>query len=56
MWDYYDNLIYSYEFIVEESKMGLKYAEEEVSEAQMAAFYRKWAAQDAQELTRTTAS
>lgn len=43
MWDYYNNLIYSYQFTIEESKMGQKYAEESVSDAEMAAFYRKWA-------------
>ena len=44
MWDYYNNLISQTEFSIEESKMGQKYAEEKVSEAEMAAFYRKWAA------------
>ena len=44
MWDYYNNLVYSYNFMIEESKMGLKYAEEKVSDGEMAAFYRKWAA------------
>jgi len=44
MWDYYNNLIYQYNFTIEESKMGQKYAEEKVTDGQMAAFYRKWAA------------
>lgn len=44
MWDYYNNLIYQYNFTIDESKMGQKYAENKVSDGEMAAFYRKWAA------------
>ena len=44
MWDYYNNMIHTYDFEIEESKMGQKYAEEKVSEGQMASFYRSWAA------------
>jgi hypothetical protein len=43
MWDYYNNLIYGYEFNVADAKIGQKYAEGTVSDAQMASFYRKWA-------------
>lgn len=43
MWDYYNNMIHTYDFEIEESKMGQKYAEEKVGDGQMAAFYRKWA-------------
>jgi hypothetical protein len=42
-WDELNNRIYGYEFLIEETDMGLKYAREDVSEAQMAAFYAKWA-------------
>jgi hypothetical protein len=34
----------SYEFAIENSKMEVKYAQKKVSDAGMAAFYRKWAA------------
>lgn len=44
MWDYYNNTISQLEFNIAESKMGQLYAEEKVSDGQMAAFYRKWAA------------
>ncbi len=42
-WDYYNNLVENYEFAIEESKMTLKYANHAVNDAQMSAFYRKWA-------------
>jgi hypothetical protein len=44
MWDYYNNMIQTYEFEIAESKMGQKYAEKSVSDGEMAEFYRKWAA------------
>lgn len=44
MWDYYNNLIYNYTFTIAESKMGQKYAEGSVTDAQMRSFYHEWAA------------
>ena len=44
MWDYYNNTIQQLTFNIAESKMGQKYAEEKVSDGEMAAFYRTWAA------------
>jgi len=44
LWDYYDNLLLTYGFSIEESKMSLKYAEHKVNEVQMANFYKEWAA------------
>lgn len=43
MWDYYNNLIHTYEFTIAESKIGLQYAEGKVDEAAMKAFYQSWA-------------
>lgn len=43
MWDYYNNQIYGYEFLIEESEMGLKYERGTIKEAAMASFYKKWA-------------
>ena len=43
LWDEWDNRITQYTFAIEESKMSLKWDQGKVSEAQMSAFYRKWA-------------
>lgn len=43
LWEYYDNLLTNYEFNIADSKMTLQYAQEKVSDSQMAAFYEGWA-------------
>lgn len=40
-WDFYNNMVINYGYSIRESKMSLKYAQNKVSEAQMAAFYRQ---------------
>jgi hypothetical protein len=39
LWDYYDNLLSNYQFTVDESKMTLKYADQQVGDIGMAEFY-----------------
>jgi hypothetical protein len=43
LWEYYDNLLRNYEFNIADSKMTLQYAQEKVSDTQMAVFYEQWA-------------
>jgi hypothetical protein len=43
MYDYYANLLHGYEFNIAESSAYLKYKQGKISDAAMAAFYRKWA-------------
>ena len=43
MHDYYHNLIYSYQFTIDESKMGLKYQQGKANDAEMSNFYASWA-------------
>lgn len=42
VWDEWDNRITQYTFSIEESKMRVKWDNEKVTQAQMAAFYRGW--------------
>lgn len=43
LYDTYRNAVMQFEYAIEESKMTMEYAHERVSDAQMAAFYTRWA-------------
>lgn len=43
LWDYYNNMMQTYDYSIAESKMSLKYAQKKIGNGAMAAFYRKWA-------------
>jgi hypothetical protein len=43
LWDQWNNRYVQYDFAINESKMSLKYDQKKISEAQMGAFYKKWA-------------
>jgi hypothetical protein len=45
-WDEWNNRVAQYEFSIEESKMSLKFDQKKISEAQMGAFYKKWAGRE----------
>ena len=43
LWTEWDNRVQQYEFSIEESKMSLKWDQKKATEADMRAFYTKWA-------------